>query len=570
MTEELGKAMNNLSVKEPLSENLDELEIEELMEIDDSFISSTSVFRPSADPSEGKRFRAAHEKDAIKKMSKRHSFAKNRHHFIRETKKKLNGLSKKALLITLIVVAALTAAGTGVVAIGFSKLNAPSIPGTALSMPEKGANSANYIFLKKTRTLTDETYTLTKMSADSLSTVFYFDKPIDMHKFSARLLDYKDLEYAIDLHFVMSTGYTGSVLRFAPLNEDCGGFKLELSNPESGESVHFNYALDTTSPFAPARHLKEAIKHDTESGIAATIYSAAFASTGSHILFGLSSTDENVTFSITDDSFAELRQTAANVSRLSPPAIYSLNGSIFGRLDFSALRSLSGKAELKLGALTRTIRLNETLSAEMLFNNTESDQIHLSIENGRYVIVLERMFYKNDTAVLVGHCKDSSGKRIKTLLDVSVTVNTSSGIIIEDLGFAKAKTEGTDILFDLTDEKTFLKGVEPKDFSITINSASFDTEEIVVPFDLENMLQQPENSFENNIAAYLLQKNYQLVAYDINGNSAQIVVCESGDKIPLGIENRILSAVQNNGTWHIDSDRPANFFKYNNLILAEN
>ena len=382
-------------------------------------------------------------------------------------------------------------------------------PGVAsVAQPQRITNNANYIYVKQTQTLSGENVSLLKMVSDGLETVFYFDKPINMQNHSFTLTDQEGDIYPIDFSFAQGDTVDEAdqtVLRFMPLAEGTTSYHLTIRDIFTGEAAEYAFTLDKPIVHAPARYVNAPIPLTTNmQGLSAEIYGAEFSTSGSRLYFGFISDDGSTIGRPGQDSappMIEMRETGGSIviPLKKAPNLYAFpaNGQILGRMDFAAIKNLTGSVNVNFKDLYKEIAVQKDVAVALLFQNRPETEITLPL--GPYNVILERFGIQGNKCVLVLHSEDSQivanggavmknaayAGRHEVRLDTELIITTPSGFQVVLPGQCKSKPIGTDITFDISDVKELIAAVPPEGYALRIQNAFFKLDDVTISIDLK-------------------------------------------------------------------------------------
>ena len=363
----------------------------------------------------------------------------------------------------------------------------PSSPDTAqtpfervvFTPPAAVPNNQNFIFLGLETEFRDEVVTLEKMIVDQTATVFYLDREFNALTTSFTLTDNVGRLYNPDLSFSGADMIraSGSIVRFEPLIGRGSRFTLTMRDRMLDETAVFQFDLERSSDFIPARHINEPIRlTGTPAGVNIALENAIFSSAGSII---------NFTFRWTDDISNVLINPLAggmpSISLNSPtrtvlptrrePVLYHFPEFqvTLGRMDFAPVDNLTSDMSISFNNLFEDIPINKAIPTTGLFTDEEDEWVHISASNN--IAVLERMGRMGDNFVLVMHTLDRQGNRVESIPNATLMLTVRDGFNIPLDGSSRSGSIGTDVLFGIPNQfRNEIRTVFPANISLNLRS----------------------------------------------------------------------------------------------------
>ncbi len=394
---------------------------------------------------------------------------------------------------------------------------------SVIKQPEYTSNAANFIFVNQVQTLKNEELVLQKMLIDSVQTVFYLNKKIDVEYYDITLTDSKNNIYNMDLSFSQGeSDATNTVLRFEPLKQNARSIKLTIFDPYTSERIEFPLTLMNNITLTPAKYLKKPIKAETGSpDVVFTLDNAVFSSAGSTLYYDLQWKGEGELVqhgAQTDKEFITITEGAKTVlpTRDYPTQYLIQNNTLSARMDFDPIRNLANPLGVTFKNIYLKVPVSQDIPVAGLFLNKESTQI--SFNHNNYKIVLERMGAGKNQMILVYHAEDSNilavsdksntnNNRVEVKLAVELIAKGTNGAEVVLPGKCLSVRDGGDILFDTTSDRGSIKDVSLSNLTIRVKYIEFKLNDLNIPLNLKDV-----KDFSSNPNTDIVKANQSIKA----------------------------------------------------------
>lgn len=411
------------------------------------------------------------------------------------------------------------------------------------------SNSGNYIFLKQEKMLGDKKIKLSKMLADPVATVFYFNTYLDTQKYNFVLTDDNDKFYAMDLYFVENNKAGGedvgeTVVRFQAMNPSAKLLMLSIRDNETGEIAEFNIKFEEKLVMSPVKYLKKPIEVNTDN-YNIKITNAILASSGTSIEYLIDNPKESkykITQGLKSNSnYINFEQGSTNkLKKKEIPEVYTFDDGkkVIGRMDFAPVSNLEDKYYVTLTDIYKKYDVNTKVLASSVSSEGETKTQTIDVDN--YRIVFEGLGAFNDKYVFVFHGEDKNAKidpknpmsnRVEVLVDAQLVGTTDTGMEVILDGKCTAAQRGTDMIFPV-DEKArdFIYGVSRDKLKVEIKSILIKEENIKIPLNYTQFYDSKsserktfEESVENAFEARLKYKSERSSVGAITGFSDEVI-----------------------------------------------
>jgi hypothetical protein len=371
---------------------------------------------------------------------------------------------------------------------------------TSIVQPVNVPNNANFIFINEHAELSGRPFTLSKISAGSTGTYFYFNQNFDPDEYAIALYDQTQTLFQRS-HFDMA-GSTedGTILKFDRLNTTTIFLNLFIQDIRTQEAVTFFYRFEELPTMVPSIYLNEPVSLFESGGMDFYIDHARFDNAGSEIFYRFNSdggTGE-IRFGESNDSRSFMQVTEGihplpGMTVNPAEARFDEQGVILGKLNLAPVRNLRSNLEITLSDLFYRFPMprREIDMAALFARRPEEQVFHVR----GHQLALEGMAMQGDYIVLVLHGRDGENNRLETRIDATLTVKTADGAVTL-AGENLSGSGGTDVLFDLLPYRTQLFGIPLSQYRLTIHAVEYKIPRFTVNLDLSNHMSTPERRLE--------------------------------------------------------------------------
>lgn len=407
-----------------------------------------------------------------------------------------------------------------VVAVSFLLSDDSGAGRTVLSAPASMFNNTNNLFPNMTELLNGGELTLTRVAFDSYTSVFFFNRILNIDYIDIRLIGDNGRVYELDpsfYPFVDTLNSERTVLRFEPFDGDTEGLTLYVTDRRTGSAVSFTFGLEGNFS-AGARYLRSpvsvtsnipGINITVDNIMASTVktiadFSLRYAYPGGRLVFGVSEGENaGVTF--------------AAPTRLAPLTdgkrmVYFPESNIYaGRAYFAPIPNVRGTGRMIFRDIAIMHDVDVRIPMPSVWERTE--QVNLTrgyghtIQAGMFTVNIENAHRVGNYIILVAHAvndevlavggHDPLGeeyKREEAYIDAQIEVRLRNGETASFDGMIRTRQAGTDILFDLSEYAEEISGLPVSAYTVVINSVSFLVGDVVVEIDMDGFTALPYNA----------------------------------------------------------------------------
>jgi hypothetical protein len=404
---------------------------------------------------------------------------------------------------------------------------------SVITQPVNVPNHTNFIFVNEYTELSGQPLTLTKISAGSTGTFFYFNETFDPLQYAIILFDQAH-QLFYRSHFDLSGEMTsGTVLKFDGLNETTIFLNLFIKDIHTMESVMFCYRFNQFPAFATPVYYNDPIEILEESGMELRINHAVFDNASSQIHYSFNSTGGTGELRFGDYTNSSFMQASEGVHPLvgmtvnPAEARFDRQNTVLGVLNLAPVRRLTSNIEITLNGLYYRFNMHQyEIDMPALFARRPEEQVFRVKD---HQLVLEGIAMQGNNIVLVLYGKDDSDKRVETRIDATLTIQTSDGVIVLE-GVNYAGSEGCDVLFDITPYRRRLSGIPLSQYRLNIQAVEFKIPPFTVNLDLNQCYESPTRSMElaerhvwESFYTRLQYKSYEITRAEVTGFSNEIM-----------------------------------------------
>jgi len=447
-------------------------------------------------------------------------------------KKRILAMPVKKLITAAAAVVILILATGGGIAFGIQQVYAERAERalayarfTPIESPVNVANYSHFIQVDKIGYLRGREFFLRRVALGLRGTAFTFDEVFDPDDYTFILYDQdgnyfgrmrQDMDYT---HGVR----TNTTLMFSPVRNSTRELILVIQERGYQEVFSFYFLLENGPGFPAAVYLNNPVTlfegGSNGAGGRIAIADAIFSNTGTEIVYMLYDDPEfgMITF---DRQNLDLREGGRNTGvNMSEPIEYAFprQNRVLGRKTFGPVRNLDSTVNINFSDLfiSRPMPASH-IDIFGLFRDTPEDEHVIPI--GDHTLVLERMGTRGHFVLFILHGTDEAGNRVRTELEVDLTVETEGGpITISGRNFSI--DIGTDVVFDTSDYG--ILSISPSDLSLDIQAVNMRIAEATASiqmdthnFHMTETRQIAERSITN---AFMSRLNYMAEIVDFGG-----------------------------------------------------
>lgn len=444
----------------------------------------------------------------------------------------------KVAAIAAVVFIVIVGAGLAVVLVARAKYTRQETK-TAISQyvpieqPVDVANNTNYIFVNDTASLGGQSLTVRRISAGRTATCFYFNESFNPDEYEIMLYDQNNKLFHRYQHDYPYDPVKNTILKFDGLSNNTIFITLSLKNIETEESVSYYYRFQKALTFAAPVYMNETIPlTENDGGLNLSIEKAVFSNTGTEIFYSMHwelGTGEIRFGGAGNKPVIEVREgidVLTSYTKQPAEFRFETSNTILGQFTFAPVKSLNARVEVVFKDLYYFYKIPPIdINIRKLFERGE-DNTQTLYAGGRR-LVLEGMDTQGDYVVLTLHGETLSGERLETRVEAELRVDTEDGEIVIP-GECFSVTEGSDLLFDISKERTRLHGLPISRYKLDISTVQYSVPKISIPLDLKTYQSNaqptsPAASVEDAFLTRLAYKSQTVIHEKITGFSEALL-----------------------------------------------
>ena len=362
-------------------------------------------------------------------------------------------------------------------------------------MPENVANNANAIFINQRTTLqtplTEQQFTLSRISAGYTGTLFYFDEYFNPNDYYFILSDQDRHLYMHHTVGIQTASNAGTILKFDTLNVNTLFLTLRIQCRQTAAHVNFYFRfLSPPAVNAPIYVTHPHFVYDENSPV---ISHAIFDDASSQIHYRFTHDPQRPGFRRRIDSespFILLRDIFTAVTVLTnenTDFYFEEFGVYLGTAAFSPVFSLDSNVSVVFNDLVYFHpNVTHNVTARQLLENDQNNPI--TIQTGDFRLMLEGMAQQGYLLVLVLHGLDENSRRMETIPDMVMQINLGNGNSIHVPGQVHSVVRGSDIIFDIEPYLDQIRTIPISQYSLIIHSVEYSLPSMSVPLALSTQL----------------------------------------------------------------------------------
>jgi hypothetical protein len=495
---------------------------------------------------------------------------------IDQLSQRIAGFPMKWLHITAIGMFVVTVVLSVILSMQMAKLKQKKV--FVPKMKEYQSNTKKFIFISQSKEIGGKTVELTKMLADSVATVFYFDQSLPVMEYDMVLEDEQGKVYNMDLSF-LQTSYApekgaGMVLRFDPLDENITNLTLSLIQNRTGEKTAFSISLSDSPYLVPVKYIPNVIEKETKHGNI-SLMNGLFAPTGTILYYqfdwkGKQPIQHGWQGIPMQDLFT-VKESGQKVNyAVARPLVYPFTEDHIqiARMNFEGIRNLNAPIQVDFCYLYAVEPMSEEMEVipPTYVNNKR-------IKVGTYTLVLERMRLFDEKYVLVYHMEEDTknsnmNTRVEARVDMDLIIGEKDGLQMTLEGRCRAKQEGGEVQFDVKEARKFFERLDYQNVRLNIKKAGIRIPDVEIPIALSELETNSQNAQWDELKTFIKHDfkqrldvtNTQVLSMGmIENEKAYGIVQNMWQTMESGIETYYYSThkvtVQNkSGIWEIIDD----------------
>jgi hypothetical protein len=383
------------------------------------------------------------------------------------------------------------------------------------SPPPYAFNNASHSLVNLSAPLGDDTIVLSRLLLDEVATVFYFGGTLDPDRYIFALEDLNGRTYTRNVILaenpVRDQAINQTVVRFEAMDPLAEGFVISITDLHTGQTGPIGITFDHDA-IAPGRHITNPLAIDTGlSHVAMSIDQGIFSAAASSLNFSISSSNPDVSLVFGENTAMPpvvLRHTGVTVPSLGTLEVsdFPQSGITLGAMDFSPLRSLTGRLDVVFSQIYKRYEVNSAMSTAGMFSPGEDRARTIELDD--HIVTIHGLMRQGDFFVmpLYGMPKAASGEdaaRVPVTMEVILTGMSSHpharqiripGTVIYD-------ARGTDVIFDTAGNEAILE-IPRGSLYLEFESISVRLPEFSATIDLDDMSFEPL-SFTDNVKSMI-------------------------------------------------------------------
>jgi hypothetical protein len=367
---------------------------------------------------------------------------------------------------------------------------------TPIVQPVNVSNTANVIYINETVELSGRRLTLSRMSAGSKGTIFYFNQVLDPERYAIILYDQNNTLYPRSFFDMYGATPGGTAAKFAGLNNDAVFLRLHIRDLFTGEAATFFYRFEQFPTFVNPVYFIDPVPVFESGGMELLIHHAEFDNSCSKIFYSFNSEGAAGEIRFGDYSERPFIQVTESIHILPAMTVnpaearFDQFDMVLGMLNFAPVRNLhSSSLEITFNDLYYRYTLPRPyIDLQALFARRPEEQ---KIRVGGRQLVLEGMAMQGDFIVLVLHGEDTDGHRLETRVDATLTAETNDGLVILN-GIGRASSIGSDVVFNIAPYRAQLSGVPLTQYNLNIYAVEYRIPRFTANLNLSNTRPNPE------------------------------------------------------------------------------
>ena len=426
-----------------------------------------------------------------------------------------------------------------------------------VSPPSYAFNNASHSIVSLAAPLGDDTIILNRILLDEVVTSFYFSGSLDPARYIFTLEDFNGRTYNRNISLAANPArdqtLSQTVVRFEAMDPNAEGFVISIKDLNTGQSNAIELVFDEGA-IAPGRHIAAPIEVDVGlSGVTISIDHSTFSAAASSLNFSISYSNPNISLVFVENAVAppvNMRHMGATVPPIGTLQItdFPQDRITLGAIDFSPLRSLTGRVDIVFGHMYKHYEMNTTMPTTGMFTANEDRARILELDD--HIITIHGLMRQGDFFVmpLYGVPKtddeDEEAPRVPTTMNVALYGTNDLGRLVRLPGTVMFDARGTDVIFDTRENEAILD-IPISQLYLEFESISVRLPDFVATIDLDKIGFEPssdtaavksaiESSFEQDMQQFVRQfgasQNVDYTAQvrqlHIEGNTAYAKVFE--------------------------------------------